>query len=106
METIILSNGTMIDYEISTNGDTCKIIDSYLIKSKKEKYEFIRFLLRKYQQFSVRSIRSYYREWKSHNVLYKLHFIRKSTKDTDLCTTEYWWRRVGYFFISIFSIDF
>lgn len=104
MEMMILSNGTIIDYEISK--DNCKIYNSYLVRGKNTKKEFIKRLIRKYPQFKVRSIKSYYREWKSHNVLYKLGIKKIKTKDTDLCITEYWYRRLGYFIISILSIDF
>ena len=105
MEMIILSDGTVIDYVIES-GKNCKIVNSFLVKSKRLKYEFIDYIIKKYPQFKARSRKSYYREWKAHNIFYKLHISKKHTKDTDLNIKEYWWRRVGYFFVSIFSVDF
>lgn len=104
MEMIILSNGTIINYYIS--GSNCKVFESFKIKNKKLKYEFINILLKRHSQFQKRTVKSYYRECKAHNILYKLHFLRSSTRDTDLSINESLIRRIGYFIISIFSIDF
>ena len=105
MEMFILSDGTVIEYLIEGQKN-CKIKNSFLIKSKKLKYEFIAYLIRKYPQFLARSKKSYYREWKTHNIFYKLNILRKSTIDTDLNINESWWRRVGYFIVSALSIEF
>ena len=104
MEMVIMIDGTIINYSIW--GNNCQIKDSFLIKSKKIKYEFLNYLVRKCPEFKARSIKSYYREWKVHNVLYKLHLFRKSTKDTDLNIKEPKILRLGYFIVSLFSIDF
>lgn len=34
--------------------------------------------------FEVRSIESMIEEWRSHNLLYDLHILRKRTKDVDI----------------------
>ena len=100
----ILRDGTLIDYLIAENN--CKIERSFLVKSKAAKYEFINFLVKKHPEFKKRSIKSYYWEWKAHNILYKLHIGRSGTRDTDLSINESKIRRIGYFIISMFSIDF
>ena len=104
MERYITSNGDVINFTIDENN--CSIKEAYKIKDKKIKYEFIDFLLKWQPAYQKRSRKSYYREWKAHNVLYKLHICRVGTRDTDLNINESWIRRIGYFIISIFSIDF
>lgn len=104
MEMYIASNGDVINFTIDQNN--CSIKEAYKIKEKKIKYEFIDFLLKWQPEYQKRSRKSYYREWKAHNVLYKLHIARSGTRDTDLNINESWIRRIGYFIISIFSIDF
>ena len=98
-----LSDGTVLEYAVVE--DNCKICNSFLIVKKYLKLEFINFLRETHSLFRLRSAKSYYREWKAHNLLYKLHILRCSTRDTDLCIYEYMWRRIGYFIISLFPID-
>jgi len=97
------SDGTVLEYAVI--GDNCKVCNSYRITKKRLKLEFICYLRETHPLFKIRSIGSYYREWKAHNILYKLHLFRRSTADSDLCIYEYRWRRIGYFIISMFSID-
>ena len=70
-----------------TYTKTCtKIYDSYLIPSKelnKVVYKIIKE--RKAKDLPVtREVKSYVREIKTHNRLYKLGLFRSHTKDTDL----------------------
>lgn len=39
-------------------------------------------------------------EWRAHNLLFALGIARKRTKDVDL-NFESWWRRIGYFVLSL-----
>jgi len=100
MSTYIFSDSTSIEYYIA--GNNCKIISAYLIKDKKLKLEFIQFLRENYPGFKERSEKSYYREWKAHNILYKLGIKPSSTADTDLSIDEKLILRAGYFIIAIF----
>lgn len=45
---------------------------------------------------SKRSIKSWVREWKAHNRLYKLGLFRSHTKDCDLEEHEAWWKLLIY----------
>lgn len=96
----VLISGYNIEYSISNNN--CHIVDSYMIKGKRAKLNFISYVLFEYEGFAkARSSMSYYREWKAHNILYKWKVKPESTKDTDLNTNESLIRRLGYFFISL-----
>ena len=91
-----------IEYEVSgsDNNENVKIIDSYLIKEDAVKYAFIDSL--KDDDLLVsRSYQSLIREWKAHNILYKFGLFKDRTKDTDLNENESWFRRLGYFIITL-----
>ena len=49
-----------------------------------------------------RTLSSEIREWKAHNILYKLHIRENQTKDTDFSKDESKLRKFGYFFLSAF----
>ena len=96
----ITKKGTKIEYSVS--GTNCHVVNSAEVHDDEDKRDFIAFLLEFDNRFQVRSPESYEREWKAHNILYKRNFKVESTKATDLNYNEYWWRRVGYFFICLF----
>lgn len=52
-----------------------------------------------------RSNKSWDREWKAHNVLYKWGIEPNRTKDVDLDEGETLLRRIGYFLLSIFCTN-
>mgnify|MGYP006873019334 CR=1 FL=1 len=56
----ILSNGEVLNYEVIM--DNCCVYNSYKIKKKKLKLEFIRHLRLAYPAFNIRSEYSYYCE--------------------------------------------
>lgn len=89
-----------IEYHISNTN--CKIVDSYKITDKSLMKDFISNLISTNKEFNVRSINSYYREWKAHNILYKLGLFKSHTKDVDLNIDEKISRRICYFIISLF----
>jgi hypothetical protein len=93
-------NGTRIEYSISSTN--CCVFNSHLIKDKETKLNFIRFLRKHITDFDKRSEQSYYREWKTHNLLYKLNLWQDRTKDTDLDINESKFRLLCYFLLSIF----
>ena len=86
---------------IISNGN-CKIINGYTITDKKVMLDFINKLREEHNEFQVRTSLSYYREWKAHNILYKLGLFKEHTKDVDLNIDEPWYRRACYFIISQF----
>ena len=50
----------------------------------------------------TRTFESEYREWKAHNVLYRLGICRGRTESCDIDQNEPKWKRVGYAILSIF----
>lgn len=88
-----------MEYIISKGN--CKIINSYKTTDKKVMLDFINKLREEYKEFQVRTSLSYYREWKAHNILYKLGLFRNHTRDTDLNVDEKLSRRICYFIISL-----
>ena len=95
---------TELEFYIYSDNN-CRVIDSYLITDKETKLEFLTYLLENYPSFKVRTLNSYYREWKAHNFLYKLGFIRSKTATVDLNTNEGWLRLFAYNLISLFTPD-
>lgn len=89
-----------MEYYIS--NDNCKIIDSYKITDKEVMLDFINKLREGNKEFQARTSLSYYREWKAHNILYKIGLFRSHTKDVDLNIDEKISRRICYFIISLF----
>ena len=79
-----------------------KIIDAYQINNV-EKMEMIlnEILDRSLTYFCKRPMKSLIREWKSHNRLYKLHILRKHTKDCDLSAKTNKFIEIVYFILGI-----
>lgn len=59
--------------EFNIYGNNCQILNSYLIKDKRSKVEFIEYLRSTYPNFQARTVNSYLCEWRVHNFLYKLN---------------------------------
>ena len=76
-----------------------KLIDSWFITDKRHQKQIISELLEDYEWFRGRSLKSYLREWRSHNRLYRLNIKVESTKDCDLNVNESLFRRFCYFFL-------
>ena len=81
------------------------IEDSYQVKTKKEMEEILWIV--KGASFNrgisyLRKRASWIREWKAHNLLYKLGIQKERTRSVDLNENESIYRRIGYFFLSLF----
>lgn len=77
------------------------IYDSYLMKNvSKEVKEIIKERQEK-EYKTNRTLKSYIRETKSHNRLYKLGLFRKHTKNCDLEEDIKLWKEIVYFIIGI-----
>ena len=94
----ITSKGTLIYFDVDEKN--CKILNSAAVHTREEKTQFIQFLLDFFPYFNKRTLRSYYLEWKAHNILYRFHILRRCTGITDLEINEPKWRRAGYHVIS------
>lgn len=75
------------------------IMDSHLIVNKNEQIAILTKMMKMWPKMSARTLKSYLREWRAHNRLYKFHLFKKHTKDVDLNTNESKFRRLGYFFL-------
>ena len=89
-----------INYNINSAAGNCTIFDSWKYTDRKLIIEFCNIHLTT-APFDKRSVNSYVREWRAHNLLYKWKIKVSSTKDSDLNVNEPRWRRVGYFVLSI-----
>ena len=87
-------------YTINSAAGVCSIKDGYLITSKAEMLRFINEHLTT-APFNKRSVKSYLREWRAHNLLYIWKFRIEDVKDIDLDVNEARWRRFGYLILSL-----
>lgn len=76
-----------------------QIRDSYKMTSRSQQIRVIKILYDRYKWFRIRSVKSYVRELRTHNRLYKLGLFKSRTKDCDLNPDESILRRIGYFFL-------
>lgn len=96
--------GNLIKYK--TSEKNIKIIDSYKIKEKiimaKALVKILYFDT--YEDNRDRKIEQYIKEWRTHNILYKLPFsyFRKHCKDCDLTTKESKLRLIVYSILGLF----
>ena len=79
------------------------IEDSYLIRSNETKKEILTIILSNTVFAYKRTIGSWLREWRAHNVLYKWGYQPDRTKSVDLNEDETQIRKIGYFLLSIFE---
>lgn len=77
------------------------IYDSYLLTNVKKQVEDIINKRISMGLDTTRTMKSYIRETKAHNRLYKLCLFRSHTKNTDLEEDIKLWKEVVYFIIGI-----
>ena len=87
--------------------ENTKIIDSCIITSKDEMREYLE-AVRQHSSLEMavwqRDMESMLREWRSHNLFYKLHVFRSRTHDVDLELKQPWWRELFCLIMSEFTI--
>ena len=69
-----------------SNNPNITIYDSYLVKNDNEKIRILREIMSDPLYHKVkrnRTLNSYLKEWKAHNVLYRWGLFRNRTKDVD-----------------------
>lgn len=88
-----------MEFVINKSGQNIKIIDSFKYTDRETQVVTIRMFMNRYNWFCGRSLKSYVREWRAHNRLYKLGLFKDRTKDVDLNVHEKWYRRLGYFIL-------
>ena len=87
-----------IEYEVMSSN--CRVIDSYMTKDRATMRDFCEHLCTEHPVFKYRSIASYVREWRAHNLLYHFNYEIVRTKDCDLNVDESKWRRLAYIVLS------
>lgn len=100
-----LTNGSGKSVNIKFNSYNIHIKDSYKITTTKEMRFILNLLWYAAENRDIkykRSVNSWIREWKAHNILYKFNIRRTSTRDVDLNEAESFIRRFGYFVLSLF----
>lgn len=88
---------------VTTTADNTHIENSYLVKSRKDMRGILECIeINSNCGDAIRRIpvATMIREWRAHNLLYALGIARARTKDVDL-NFESWWRRIGYFVLSL-----
>lgn len=96
-------NGSYI--KVFFDKDNICILDSYKVKRSKDMKQILENVFYASVNrgiFYSRSIKSWLKEWKAHNILYKFGLFRSHTKDVDLTEKESKKRRFAYFILSLF----
>ena len=96
----------MIDLStaIATPTNT-HIMDSCMVKSKADMrayLESLRETVGPEMAVNQRDIESQIREWRSHNLFYRIHVFRSRTKDVDLELKQAWYRELFCRVVSFF----
>lgn len=84
---------------IEYDAGNVRIVDSYKVKKEEDMLEVLIWFKLKTGFRSRRSMDSWIREWKAHNIMYKLGIYRSHSRDCDLEELEKWHRRLVYWFI-------
>ena len=94
------------DLKITISNTNIHLHDSFKIKTKEEKLFILHEIINVFPKIlEYRTIKSMLREWRAHNILYKLHILRESTKHTDIEFKQNFIFKIGYFLISLLPIE-
>lgn len=98
LEYINYTNHKIINFELHDNG--VNVMDAYLVKDDDEKARFIIEIMN-FHSFEKREPKSLIREWKAHNICYRLGIMKSHAKDCYLDNNEKLYRRVFYWLITL-----
>ena len=87
--------------KVTYKKNVTKVYDSYLMNNVAEEIKKIITIRKEKGLQTTRSMKSYIRETKAHNRLYKLGLFKKHTKNTDLEENIKLWKEIVYFIIGI-----
>ena len=87
--------------KINYDEKNIRIVNSFKINKIEDMILILRIFQIRTGYKSKRSLRSWIKEWKAHNRLYKLGLFKSHTKDCDLEENEKWWRLLVYQFLGI-----
>lgn len=91
----------IVNATIEYDDANVRIIDSYKITDSIEMLATLMKFKKITKYKTKRTIRSWLKEWKSHNRLYKLGLFRSHTKDCDLEENEKKHRLIAYEILGI-----
>jgi len=89
----------------TTTPTNTHIVDSCNVNSKQAMRDFLlelRELVPNDMAVWQRDMESMVREWRSHNLFYKLHIFRSRTRDVDLEVKQAWYRELFCRVVSFF----
>lgn len=90
---------------VQYSNSNIHIFDSYKIKRKQDMERILSIIqCASFNRgiFYTRRMNSWVREWKAHNVLYKLGIKKERAKGVNLNENESILRKFGYFILSLF----
>ena len=87
---------------VFVGSDATKIVDSYLVSTKEDKTKVLSVIRnRAPEAFGKRKDPGLLREWKAHNILYKIGYERARTKDVDFENDQDLLHTIGYAILSL-----
>lgn len=87
--------------KIQYNSQNIHIVNSYQVKTEEEMAIILMHFNLITGYCSKRSLKSWIKEWKAHNRLYRLGFFKSHTKDCDLEENEKLYRLMAYQILGI-----
>lgn len=90
-------DGVKIQYD----SKNIHIVNSYLVNNKSKMFTILILFKEVTKYKSKRTLKSWIREWKAHNRLYRLGLFRLHTKDCDLEENEKLYRLIAYQILGI-----
>ena len=94
------------DLFINISNNNIHIHDSFKIHKKEDKINILNKIISYYPEIlNKRSFKSMLKEWRAHNILYRLGLFKKQTKHTDLEFNQNLIHKIIYFLISLIPIE-
>lgn len=80
--------------EVTCDSDTIKIEKSYIINNEEKMELILNSIFERTEEFFVlRKMKTFIKEWKYHNRLYKMHIFRKKNKNLTLKKEQSKWSK-------------
>jgi len=96
-----MNETTILGVTIQYNSGNVRVVDSYEIRNPKDMMVILKLFRLRTGYCSKRNLKSWIKEWKTHNRLYRLGLFRAHTKDCDLEENEKLHRLIAYQILGI-----